>query len=55
MLVPTPVQLTVRLPEYFTAGDSRPPTPNFADYLFRVNRITINEPKVDPRFTLLTD
>ena len=49
VLVPTPVQPTVRLPEYFTTDNSRPPIPNFADYPLRVDGITIYE----PRFVLL--
>ena len=53
VLVPTPVQPTVRLPEYFTADNSRPPTPNFADYPLRVDGITIYEPIFDPGFFLL--
>ena len=52
-MVPTPVQPTIRLPEYFTTDNSRPPNPNFADYPLRVGGITINEPRFDPRFTLL--
>ena len=40
VLVPTPVQPTVRLPEYFTTDNSRPPTPNFADYPLRIDGIT---------------
>ena len=55
VLVPTPVRPTVRLPDYFTADNSRPPTPNFADYPLRVDGNTLYEPKYDPRFTLLTE
>ena len=55
VLVPTPVQPTVRLPEYFTADNSRPATPNFADYPLRVDGITIYEPIFDPCFTLLAE
>ena len=33
VLVPTPVAPNVRIPEYFTADHSRPPTPNFSDSL----------------------
>ena len=55
VLVPTPVQPTVRLPEYSTADNSKPSTPNFADYPLRVDGITVYEPKFDPRFTLLTE
>ena len=55
VLVPTPVQPTVHLPEYFTVDNSRPPTPNFADYPLRVDGISIYEPRFDPRFTLLAE
>ena len=55
VLVPTPVQPTVRLPEYFTADNSRTPTPKFADYPLRVAGITIYEPRFAPRFTLLAE
>ena len=54
-LVPTPVQPTVRLTDCSTADNSRPPTPNFADYPLRVDRLTIYEPRIDPRFTLLAE
>ena len=54
VLIPTPVAPHVRYPEYFTSH-SRPPTPNFADYPKRVDGTTINEPQVDPRFTILTE
>ena len=49
------MQPTVRLPEFSTADNSRPPTPNFADYPLRVDGITIYEPTFDPRFTLLAE
>ena len=55
VLVPTPAQPRVRLPESFTADNYRPPTPIFADNHLRVDGITIYEPKFDPRFTLLTE
>ena len=55
VLVPTPVQPTVRLPEYFTVDNSRAPTPSFADYPLRVDGITIYEPRFDPRSTLLAE
>ena len=55
VLVPTPVHPRVRLPEYFTTDKSRPPTPNFAEYPLRFDRITINERKFDPRFTLIEE
>ena len=47
VLVPTPAQPRVRLPESFTADNYRPPTPIFAENQY--------EPKFDPRFTLLTE
>ena len=31
VVIPTPVLAHIRLPEYYTAKHSRPPTPNFAD------------------------
>ena len=55
VLVPTPVHPTVRLPEYFTTDNSRPPTPNFAEYPLLVDGIPIYEPRFDPRFTLLAE
>ena len=55
VLVPTSVQPTVSLPENFTTDNSRPPTPNFADYPLRVDGITLYEPRFDPRFTLLAE
>ena len=55
LLVLTALQPTVRRPENFSADNSRPPSPNFADYPLRVEGITINEPRVDPRFTLLAE
>ena len=36
VVIPTPVPAPIRLPEYYTAEHSRPPTPNFADYPLRV-------------------
>ena len=41
VLVPTPVAPHVRIREYYTYDQSRPPTPNFADYPIRVDEITI--------------
>ena len=32
VIIPTPVPAHIRLPEYYTADHSRPPTPNVADY-----------------------
>ena len=54
VFIPTPVPAHVRLPEYYTAEPSRPPTPNFADYPIRVDGITIYDPKNNPRFPMLT-
>ena len=31
VIIPTPVPAHIKLPEYYTAELSRPPTPNFAD------------------------
>ena len=50
VIIPTPVPVHIRLPEYYTADQSRPPTPNFADYPLRVVGITIYDPQHDPRF-----
>ena len=52
VLVPTPVAPHVRIPEYYTYDQSRPPTPNFADYSIRVDGITIYDPQNDPRFPI---
>ena len=54
-MVHTPKQPTVLLPEYFTADNSRSPTPNFADHPLCVDGITLYEPRFDPRFTLLAE
>ena len=54
-IIPTPVPAHIRLPEYYTAGHSRPPTPNFADYPLRVDGITIYDPQNDPRFPILAE
>ena len=51
-LIPTPVPAHIRLPEFYTADHSRPPTPNFADYPLRVDRITIYDTQNDPRFSI---
>ena len=48
VLVPTPVAPHVRIPEYYTYDQSRPPTPNFADYHILVDGITIYDPQNDP-------
>ena len=53
--IPTPVPPHIRLPEYYTADHSRPPTPNFADYPIRVDGTTIYDPENDPRFPILTE
>ena len=53
VIIPTPVPAHIRLPEYYTADHSRPPTPNFADYPLRVDGITISDPQHDPRFPIL--
>ena len=55
VIIPTPVPAYIRLPEYYTADHSRPPTPNFADYLLRVDGITIYDPQNDPRFPILAE
>ena len=55
VIIPTPVPVHIRLPEYYTADHSRPPTPNFADYPLRVDGITIYDPQNDPRFPFLAD
>ena len=51
----TPFPAHIRLPEYYTAEHSRPPTPNFADYPLRVDGITIYDPQNDPRFPILAE
>ena len=55
VVIPTPVPAHVRLPESYTADQSRPPTPNFADYPLRVDGITIYDPQHDPRFPILAE
>ena len=55
VVIPTPVPAHIRLPEYYTAEHSRPPTPNFADYPLRVDGITIYDPQNDPRFPTLAE
>ena len=55
VIIPTPVLAHIRLPEYYTADHSRPPTPNFAGYPFRVDEITIYDPQNDPRFPILAE
>ena len=55
VVIPTPVPAHIRLPEYYTAEHSRPPTPNLADYPLRVDGITIYDPqnKTTPDFQFL--
>ena len=55
VLIPTPVPAHIRLPEYYTADQSRPPTPNFADYPLRVDGITIYDRQNDPRLPILAE
>ena len=56
VIIPTPVPAHIRPPEYYyTADQSRPPTPNFADYPLRVDGITIYDPQNDPRFPILAE
>ena len=55
VVIPTPVLAHIRLPEYYIAEHSRPPTPNFADYPLRVDGITIYDPQNDPRFPNLAE
>ena len=55
VLLPTLVAPIVRRSEYFTADNSSPPTPNFADYPLRVHGIIIYEPQSASRFTSLTE
>ena len=45
----------MRLPEYFTAVHSRPPSPTFADCSIRVDGRTIVDPKNDPHFPIFTE
>ena len=55
VIIPTPVPAHIRIPEYYTADQSRPPTPNFADYPLKVDGITIYDPQHDPRFPILAE
>ena len=48
VILPTPVPAHIRIPEYYTADQSRPPTP-------RVDGITIYDPQHDPRFPILAE
>ena len=55
VIIPTPVPAHIRIPEYYTADQSRPPTPNFADCPLRVDGIAIYDPQDDPRFPILAE
>ena len=55
VIIPTLVPAHIRKPEYYTADQSRPPTPSFADYPRRVDGITIYDPQHDPRFLFLAE
>ena len=55
VIILTPVPAHIRILEYYTADQSRPPTPNFADYPLRVDGITIYDPQHDPRFPILAE
>ena len=55
VIIPTPVPAHIRIPEYYAADESRPPTPNFADYPLRVDGITIYDPQHNPRFPILAE
>ena len=55
VIKPTPVPAHIRIPEYYTADQSRPTTPNFADYPLGVDGITIYDPQHDPRFPILAE
>ena len=51
----THVPAHIRIPEYYTAEFSRPPTPDFTDYPIRVDGTTVYDPSHDPRFSILTE
>ena len=55
VFIPTPVPAHIRLPENYTADQSRPPTPKFAEYPLRGDGITIYDPQNDPRFSILAE
>ena len=55
VLIPTPVPAHTRLPEYYAADQSRPPTPIFAGYPLRVDEVSIYDPPNDPRFHILAE
>ena len=46
---------SIRLPEYFLEGFSRPPTPNPHEYPIRVNSKIIRSLNEDPRYTVLPE
>ena len=50
VLIPPPVPPHIRIPEYYTAEHSRPPTPNFPEYPIRVDG-----PSHNPCFPVLTE
>ena len=54
-MIPTPVPPNIEISKYYTVEHSRPLTPNFADYPFRVDGTTIYDPSRDPRFPILTE
>ena len=53
--MPTPVPANIRIPEYYTAEHSSPPTLDFEDYPIRVDGTTIYDPSHDPRFSITTE
>ena len=55
VIIHTPVPAQNRLPEYYTADHSRPPTPKFADHPLRVDGITIYVPQNNPRFPIFAE
>ena len=55
ILVPTPVAPHVRIPKYFTADHSRPPTTKYTNYSTRVDGNTIYDPQNNPRSPILTE
>ena len=55
VIIPTPVPAHIRLPKYYTADHSRPPTANFADYPLRNDGITIYDPQNDHQFPILAE
>ena len=55
VIVPIPVTAHIRLPEYDTADQSRPPTTTFAHYPLKVDGITIYDPQNDPRVPILAE